>query len=68
MQPKTIGDRIQILMFEKKISRFELAEMVGVEQTTVWRWWANKSEPKSSEISKLAKIFGVTCDYLIDGN
>lgn len=68
MQPKTIGDRIQLLMLKQKVSVQELAHMLGVSRGTIWSWEAGKSEPLSSQTGKMAEIFGVTCDYLINGD
>ena len=67
MQPKTIGDRIQLLMLNKKISTQELAQILGVDRKTIWSWKAGSTEPLSSQIRILAIVFGVTCDYLING-
>lgn len=67
MSPKTIGDRIQLLMLNKKISTQELAQILGVDRKTIWSWKAGSTEPLSSQIRILAIVFGVTCDYLING-
>ncbi|MBO7714615.1 MAG: helix-turn-helix transcriptional regulator [Methanobrevibacter sp.] len=67
MNPKTIGDRIQLLMLNKKISTQELAQILGVDRKTIWSWKAGSTEPLSSQIRILAIVFGVTCDYLING-
>lgn len=67
MKPKTIGDRIQLLMLDKKISTCELAQMLKIHRNTILNWKAGTSEPLSSQVGELSDIFGVTCDYLIKG-
>ena len=67
MKVETIGDRIQLLMLNQKISVIELSQLIGVNRKTIWRWKAGTTEPLSSQVGKLADIFGVTCDYLING-
>lgn len=67
MKVETIGDRIQLLMLNRKISVIELSQLIGVNRKTIWRWKAGTTEPLSSQVGKLADIFGVTCDYLING-
>lgn len=68
MNPKTIGDRIQLLMLKQKVSVQEICQLLKISRTTFYYWRAGKSEPLSSQIGKMAEIFGVTCDYLINGN
>lgn len=67
MQPKTIGDRIQLLMLQKKISVCELSQLLGIHRKTLYNWKAGLSEPLSSQVGKMAEIFSVSCDFLISG-
>jgi len=67
MKPETIGDRIQLLMLKQKVSVCELSQLLGVHRKTLYNWKAGMSEPLSSQVGKMAEIFGVTCDYLISG-
>lgn len=68
MQPKTIGDRIQLLMLNNKISVQEICQLLEISRTTFYYWRAGVSEPESSKVGKMAKLFGVSCDYLILGD
>lgn len=67
MQTETIGDRIQLLMLKNKISIQEICEILQISRTTFYHWRVGYSEPGSSKIGKISKLFGVTCDYLIFG-
>lgn len=68
MKPKTIGDRIQLLMLKQKVSVQEICQLLGISRTTFYYWRAGKSEPESSKIGEMSDIFNVSCDYLIKGD
>lgn len=47
------------------ISQQTLAKAIGVTQKAIDFWEKGINEPKASYVLKLAKFFGVTCDYLL---
>jgi transcriptional regulator with XRE-family HTH domain len=62
----TLGEKIKRLRTEKGISQEELGrEMGGVHYTHISRYERNQSTPSIEALKKLAKIFGVSADYLL---
>lgn len=51
----------------KKLSQPEVAKMVGVTKQTYLKWENDATEPKASQISKLAEALGVTADEICRG-
>ncbi|HAS6240209.1 TPA: helix-turn-helix domain-containing protein [Vibrio vulnificus] len=51
----------------KKLSQPEVANMVGVTKQTYLKWENDATEPKASQISKLAEALGVTADEICRG-
>jgi transcriptional regulator with XRE-family HTH domain len=48
-------------------SQKNLAEAVGVQENTVWRWENNKAVPSANFIDTIAKFFNVSVDELLNG-
>ena len=61
----TIGERISRSMREKHISQREMASRVGITELTMSRYINDVRIPNAAVIGKIAKILGVTTDYLI---
>ena len=61
-----IGKNIKQLRKELNISQTELANLLFISQDTVSLWECGKSYPDIVMLIKLAKIFQVTTDYLLD--
>jgi DNA-binding XRE family transcriptional regulator len=59
--------RLQKLRKEKGWSRKMLAKKIGVAPDTIKYWEEEISQPRISRGKQLAKVFGVTVDY-ISGN
>ncbi|MBR2181532.1 MAG: helix-turn-helix transcriptional regulator, partial [Oscillospiraceae bacterium] len=59
--------RIQLkkLRENKGISQSQLASDLGISQGTVGNWESGIREPSFETISKLAKYFNVSVDYLL---
>lgn len=49
-----------------KMSQEKLGRMIGVARSTVAMWEGGKSEPGNDTLVKLAEIFGVSTDYLLE--
>lgn len=64
----TIGERISRSMREKHISQREMASRVGITELTMSRYINDVRIPNAVVIGKIAKILGVTTDYLIGVN
>lgn len=67
MANETIGDRIQKAREKRGFSASELARLVRVTPTAVWNWEKNGVQPRPEAQSALAKVLGVTTEYLITG-
>ena len=57
---------IKPLRIKRRMKQCELAEKVGVVPTTLCNWERGKTEPKASELKKLAEIFDVSVAELLD--
>ncbi len=55
---------IRELREERKWSQFELATRAGVTPGTVGNWERGKTEPKASQLRRLAEVFGVAMDVI----
>ena len=61
-----ISEKIQILRKKKGLSQENLANMLGLSRQTVFKWEAGESTPDIDNIKKLAEIFGVSFDLLLN--
>lgn len=60
-------NRIGELRAEAGLKQGELAELLNYKQNTVSSWERGKSEPDFEALRKMAKIFGVSVDYILGG-
>ena len=60
------GERIYKLRNKFKISQSELGSMVGVSNKAVSKWETGASKPSINVINKLATIFRVSVDELLN--
>ena len=65
MQKQTFGTMISTLRKEKGMTQLELAEKMGVTDKAVSKWERDLSFPDINSFPKLAEIFGVTVDELM---
>jgi transcriptional regulator with XRE-family HTH domain len=63
----TFTDKLTLLIKTKKISRRILAASTGISYNTICSWYARKSSRISpNAIEKIANLFGIEVDFLID--
>lgn len=63
-----VGDRIKRLREAKGLEQSDLADMLGYKsQSTISKWESGTNLPTGKNMIKLAQIFGVTSDYILDG-
>ena len=67
MKKETLGATIASLRKEKGMTQLELAEKMGVTDKAVSKWERDLSCPDISSLPKLAEIFGVSVDELMQG-
>lgn len=65
MKKETFGSMIAALRKEKGMTQLELAEKIGVTDKAVSKWERDLSFPDVNLIPKLATIFNVTVDELM---
>ena len=58
--------RIAELRTELKLSQTELAKKIGVSQQTISKYEQGIREPDIATLIRLAKIFNVSVDYLLE--
>ena len=57
---------IKKLREKKGITQQELADVLGVAQSTVAMWESNKSLPRVDTLKAIAKALGCTIDELLE--
>ena len=62
---ETIGAKIKQLREEIGLSQMELSKKIYISQSSIARYELGKTEPKASDIIKLAEFFCVSADYLL---
>ncbi len=60
-----IYDKIKILRENKKMTQTDLANKLKITRASVNAWEMGISTPSTKYIIELAKIFGVSTDYLL---
>lgn len=65
MKKQTFGNKIASLRKESGMTQLELAEKMGVTDKAVSKWERDLSFPDVSSIPRLAEIFGVSVDELM---
>lgn len=58
-------DRLQMEMLRKKIKQRELAEIVGITETTMSRYCNGSRTPRYAILKKLAGVLETTPEYLL---
>ncbi|EIT7125799.1 helix-turn-helix domain-containing protein [Vibrio alginolyticus] len=62
-----IGSVLKEARALKNLSQPEVANLVGVTKQTYLKWENNATEPKASQISKLAEVLDITADEICNG-
>lgn len=60
-----LGNRITELRKNSGMTQEDLGKKLGVVKSTISLWESNSSEPNHAATIALAKLFGVTTDYLL---
>lgn len=61
-----IGERIQYLREEKKMTQQELADELKISKSSLASYEQNARKPSVDTIVQLAKFFNVTSDYILE--
>jgi transcriptional regulator with XRE-family HTH domain len=65
---KTFGDRLKELREEKGLTQGALGEMLNVKDTSISNWENGRRFPDKETLVKMANIFNVTTDYLLNNS
>src|SRR5258707_14788734 len=60
------GDRLKNLRESKGYTHQELADLLSVGSAQIWRYEAGKTAPSADVLARVAQVFGVSGDYLLD--
>ena len=63
---KLFSNRLSSLMSERNINQREIAQVVGVSESTVGKWLLLKAIPRMGVIQKLADYFNVGKTYFLE--
>lgn len=63
----TFGTRLKALRKERKLTQKQLGRAVGVTDVTVGYWEKDQNTPGGVSLTKLARYFGVSEDFLLSG-
>ena len=63
-----LGDRIQELRKQNKLSQVELANKIGVSKSQMIRYENKGVQPPADILNKLADVLSTSIDYIINGN
>ncbi len=58
-------NRIKDLREDRDLRQIDVAEAVGIDQRSLSNYETGKTNPDSEIVIRLARFFGVTCDYLL---
>lgn len=57
--------RLKLLREKAGLSQYDLADKLGVRQSTVAMWESGKNKPNNSSLLALAELFNTTVDYIL---
>lgn len=61
-----IGDRLKALRNEKNISQKKAANEINVDIQTIRAWERGTSEPRASEIVKIAQLYETSANEIVN--
>ena len=67
MAKKTLAERLKSYRIEKRMTQEYVAEQLGVSRQAVSKWENGTSEPSTSNLVALAKLFEVEVSVLLNG-
>lgn len=63
-----LGDRIRAARINANLNQSKVAEAIGVNAITVSRWERGVNTPGTDVLKKVAKVLGVTMEWLVDND
>lgn len=65
--PRNIGERIDLFLLTKNITRAKFGEYLGVTGTTIASYCTGKSKPNSDFLESAARVFSLSPTWLLFG-
>ena len=65
MNLELFNERLADLIHEKRLNTVKLANLIGIDNSTIYKWKNEPSKPSADALVKLAKFFNVSTDYLM---
>lgn len=63
----TLGERIQHLRKEKRLTQAALASNISVSVAQLTRYETQGVQPNADALKRMAMVFGITIDFLVNG-
>lgn len=63
----TLGERIQQLRKEKRLTQAALASNIGVSVAQLTRYETQGVQPNAEALKRMAMVFGISIDFLVNG-
>jgi len=60
-----LGERLKIARQKAELSQQDAADLVNISNSQLSRYETNKSDPAAKVVTALAKLYGVSADYLL---
>lgn len=67
LDAKGIAERIMKLRVDNDLSRYKLAKLLNVTESSIGAWERCEFVPSTYVIVRYARFFGVTADYILFG-
>lgn len=61
----SFGRRLKEVRLEKGLKQAEVAEILGIDDTTISKYENNKSQPDNEILKKLSGLYNCSIDYLM---
>ncbi len=65
MEMLGIGEKLRNLRTYKKLSLRQVSERLGISVSSLSAYELNEKNPSYKNLLKLARLYGVSCDYLM---
>jgi transcriptional regulator with XRE-family HTH domain len=64
----SFGARLKQARNRKEMTQEQVASRIGIDFTTISKYENDKSQPDNEILQKLAKLYGVSIDWLLSGS
>ncbi len=61
-----LSEQLKIIRRANKFTQQELADAIGIERSTYASYETGRNKPDVNLLSKIAKVFGVSSDYILE--